>query len=302
MRADEELSKRRQQKGFHEFLVFMLSIFFDLFRTSVALAEIVWHGESTCPASAKQQATHEGFKCHIRIRTNLLKRERETQKFSNRIILKLSKMMFLRNFKLVDTVIHSCASKGESSSQHPVIPSFKSITMRPAIHCHSWKLVTNGMAFKPALWCWKSTLTMKHSKHEKHFEIDPRSKQYLFDLTNNTAPQQSTPNLSWQTILVSVNHLSRKPFLGVESPPWCCTSPNKRERPIAHLSHLVFIIFNIMCKEFQDLGGILKLEIWKSKTEICRIRCKSELLCGCWNDTRRDPLSCGTRTRFAYRP
>ena len=73
----------------------------------------------------------------IRIRTNLLKRERETQKFSNQINLKLSKMMFLRIFKLFDTVIHSCASKGESSSQHPVIPSFKSITMRPAIHCHS---------------------------------------------------------------------------------------------------------------------------------------------------------------------
>ena len=130
MHADEELSKRRQQKGFHEFLVFMLSIFFDLFRTSVAPAEIVWHGRSTCPASATQQATHEGFKCHTHPYASV--EERETQKFSNQINLKLSKMMFLRNFKLVDTVIHSCASKGESSSQHPVIPSFKSITMRPA--------------------------------------------------------------------------------------------------------------------------------------------------------------------------
>ena len=83
MRADEELSKRRQQKGFHEFLVFMLSNFLRfvsyLRRTC---RDCVWHGRSTRPASATQQATHEGFKCHTHP-SNLLKRERDAEVFKS---------------------------------------------------------------------------------------------------------------------------------------------------------------------------------------------------------------------------
>lgn len=87
--------------------------------------------------------------------------------------------------------------------------------------------------------------------------------------------------------------------LGTQNPLHDPAHLQTSEKAHLRMCHILFSIFSISCsRNFKDLGGILKLETWRSKTEICRSRCKSELLCGCWNDTRRGLLSCGTRTRF----